>query len=30
LNLLKNTILFAIFALYMNRKENLLKQILKP
>ncbi len=27
LNLLKNTILFAIFAFYINRKENLLKQI---
>lgn len=30
LNLLKNTILFIIFAFYLNRKENLLKQILKP
>jgi O-antigen/teichoic acid export membrane protein len=27
LNLLKNTILFAIFAFYINRRENLLKQI---
>jgi len=27
LNLLKNTILFTTFALYINRKENLLKQI---
>ena len=27
LNLLKNTVLFAIFAFYINRKENLLKQI---
>ena len=29
LNLLKNTILFAIFAFYINKKEELLKQIFK-